>query len=140
MKRTISGTDLIKEFKLKGYEFGKSFGAIKKITFDGEFAQIRANASIFVYLSGILCVPFTNYLKRSITVLAGIEILRINPKSFSELEKDFELTVTYDSVTDTLISDYVFVKGLTNFQLKKINKLMKTNFKYSKINLFQRNN
>ena len=125
LKRTINGTDLKKEFKLKGYEFGKNFEAIRKITIDGEFAQIRAKGSIFVYLSGLLCVPFTNNLKRSITVLAGIEILRINPKSFRELEEDFELTVTYDSVTDTLISDYVFVKGLTNFQLKKINKLMK---------------
>ena len=117
-RNIISEKNLRKEFKLRGYEFGKNYGFLSKISTDASYAKINSERSLFKYLSAVFCIPRISSIKRSVHVLVGIDLLRINPKSILEEENDSGQIINFNFFTDAIITDHLLVKGL-NFLLKR---------------------
>ena len=100
-KLFLTGNDVYKEFRVRGYDYGPSFQGITRLSADGCEAQVKWTGNLISYMDSIMQMVLLDEFKRFLRVPNRIESLKMDPKTLyadrvNSGDYDFTADVVFD--------------------------------------------
>ena len=131
----LNHKEVYKEFRIRGYDYGKEFQHIKEATYNGNIVRVEFNGNWITFLDSLIQIIILTLKSRSLYLPVSIQSFKINPTIFTHiLEKSME-----ESIFDVFFNHDTSVMSIGEvMHFRRIDiKLAKINVKRCNIEKYQ---